>query len=68
MCVLYVVGQYMRIKTMNENERQQYITPRVVMIGGKAAPGYHTAKMIIKLINSVAEVINNDASIGDYWA
>ena len=67
MCVLYVVYQYLRIKSITDpNERSKKITPRVVMIGGKAAPGYHTAKKIIKLINSVGEIINNDPEIGEY--
>jgi len=35
------------------------------MIGGKAAPGYHNAKAIIKLITSVQNKVNNDASVGD---
>ena len=39
-------------------------TPRTVMIGGKAAPGYHMAKLIIKLFNNVGRAINNDPIIG----
>jgi len=36
-----------------------------VIFGGKAAPAYYTAKMVIKLINAVAAVVNEDAAIGN---
>ena len=40
-------------------------TPRTVMLGGKAAPGYHVAKKIIKLFNNLARRINYDMDVGD---
>uniref|UniRef100_A0A7N8XFN2 Alpha-1,4 glucan phosphorylase n=1 Tax=Mastacembelus armatus TaxID=205130 RepID=A0A7N8XFN2_9TELE len=46
-------------------EPNKHWTPRTVMIGGKAAPGYHTAKMIIRLITAIGDVVNNDPVIGD---
>jgi starch phosphorylase len=57
--VLHVITQYNRIR---KNPNGKFV-PRVVMIGGKAAPGYHMAKKIIKLINNVATIVNNDPII-----
>ncbi|XP_073729573.1 glycogen phosphorylase, liver form [Misgurnus anguillicaudatus] len=57
---LHVITMYNRIK---RNPNKPFV-PRTVIIGGKAAPGYHMAKMIIKLITSVADVVNNDPVIG----
>lgn len=58
MNILSVIHRYLRIKADPNNSS---ITPRVVIFGGKAAPGYYMAKLVIKLINSVAEVINADS-------
>jgi starch phosphorylase len=54
--VLHIIHLYDRIKRGDLNNW----TPRCVLIGGKAAPGYAIAKLIIKLINNVATVINSD--------
>ncbi|XP_053996753.1 glycogen phosphorylase [Hylaeus anthracinus] len=58
---LHVITLYNRIK---KNPTAPFV-PRTVMIGGKAAPGYHLAKKIIKLICCVGNVINNDPIVGD---
>jgi starch phosphorylase len=60
--VLHVVTLYNRLKA----GRGGAVTPRTVIFGGKAAPGYMTAKLIIKLINSVAEVVNRDRAVSDH--
>ncbi len=57
-----VIHRYLTLKGMSETERSA-VVPRVVIFGGKAAPGYYLAKLIIKLINSVAQVINTDPDI-----
>lgn len=64
MNILSVVYRYKNIKLLSDEERKELV-PRVVIFGGKSAPGYYTAKMVIKLINTVAEVVNNDPSIHD---
>jgi starch phosphorylase len=58
--VLHVIHLYDRIKRGDSADW----TPRCVLIGGKAAPGYFMAKRIIKLINNVAGVINADPEAG----
>ncbi|WP_296806292.1 glycogen/starch/alpha-glucan phosphorylase [Thiocapsa sp.] len=54
--VLHVIHLYNRIKRGDTRDW----TPRCVLIGGKAAPGYQMAKQIIKLVNNVARAINGD--------
>jgi glycogen phosphorylase len=61
--VLGVIYRYFEIKGSSDKSR---FVPRTVMIGGKAAPGYDMAKLIIKLINDVGNVINNDPETSDY--
>ncbi|CAM5152100.1 unnamed protein product [Natator depressus] len=58
---LHVITLYNRIK----RDPMKPFVPRTVVIGGKAAPGYHMAKMIIKLITAVGHVVNNDPVVGN---
>lgn len=58
---LHIITLYNRIK----RDPTANFTPRTIMIGGKAAPGYYVAKQIIKLICAVGNVVNNDPIVGD---
>lgn len=57
--LLHVITLYNRIRT---NPALNAV-PRTVIIAGKAAPGYATAKLIIKLANSIADIVNNDPAV-----
>ena len=59
--VLHIITLYNRIKANPDID----ITPRLFVFGGKAAPGYFMAKRMIKLITSVARVVNNDPDVRD---
>ena len=59
--VLHIITLYNRIK---DNLKLEMV-PRTIIFAGKAAPAYLMAKLIIKLINSVAGVVNNDPDVGD---
>ena len=59
--VLNIITLYQRIK----HDPKLVITPRTFIFGGKAAPGYFMAKLIIKLINSLGDVINHDPDVRD---
>jgi len=56
---LHIVALYEAIKRDPARE----VVPRTFIFGGKAAPGYAAAKLIIKLINAIAEVVNDDADV-----
>lgn len=56
--VLHVVDLYNRMRDDGDD-----IAPRSVIIGGKAAPGYFMAKLIIRLINDIAKIINRDPAV-----
>lgn len=58
---LHIITLYNRIK----KDPTANFTPRTIMIGGKAAPGYYMAKQIIKLICAVGNVVNNDPIVGE---
>jgi starch phosphorylase len=59
--VLYVISHYLRLKNGLDSD----LPPRTFIYGGKAAPGYHFAKLMIKLITAVGDVVNNDPQTRD---
>ena len=59
--VLYVITRYNRIR----DGRTEGLVPRTVVFAGKAAPSYAVAKLIIRLIHGVGDVVNHDPAIGD---
>ena len=59
--LLHVVSLYQKLK----HDPHLNLAPRTFIFGGKAAPGYRMAKLIIKLINSVADVVNRDPQVSD---
>ena len=63
--VLFVIHRYLELKKKSPSERAS-CQKRVVLIGGKAASAYVNAKIIIKLINNVGKVINNDPDTKQY--
>ena len=58
---LHIIALYQRLKSDPSLEMQ----PRTFIFGGKAAPGYYIAKLMIKLITSIGEVVNNDPAVRD---
>jgi glycogen phosphorylase len=57
--VIHILAVYLRLKRAPEAD----IPPRTFIFAGKAAPGYFMAKLIIKFINAVADVVNNDPAV-----
>ncbi len=61
LAALHIIALYHRLKSSPNAE----FTPRTFIFGGKAAPGYRIAKLIIKLITSIGDVVNRDPAVRD---
>jgi len=65
MNAFYQIHRYLMIKNMSPADRAK-VQKRFSCVGGKAAPGYHRAKSIIKLISNISKVINSDSDVSPY--
>ena len=65
MNALWIIHRYLQLKNVSNSERKTFL-PRVCFVGGKAAPGYLTAKRIIKLVNAIGNIVNNDKNVSDF--
>ncbi|KAK6935760.1 Glycosyl transferase, family 35 [Dillenia turbinata] len=63
--ILGAIYRYKKLKAMSPEERKN-TTPRTIMIGGKAFATYTNAKRIVKLVNDVGAVVNNDHEVNDF--
>lgn len=59
---LFIIAKYLELKESPAPHR----VPRTCIIGGKAAPGYSKAKLIIRFINNIANIVNNDPAVNNY--
>jgi starch phosphorylase len=59
---LFMIAKYIELK----EDPSSRIVPRTCIVGGKAAPGYDQAKLIIKFITSIAEIVNSDSTVSSY--
>ena len=66
MDILYCIHRYLSIKQM-PLEQKKKLNKKISFFGGKAAPGYALAKNVIKLINMVAEKVNNDKDVSPFY-
>ncbi|GAA5855751.1 hypothetical protein JCM8547_001668 [Rhodosporidiobolus lusitaniae] len=63
--ILGVIFRYLQLKKMTPEERKR-VVPRLSVFGGKAAPGYYEAKLVIRLINAVSKTLNADKEVREH--
>eukprot|EP00923_Selenidium_pygospionis_P030274 GHVN01053773.1.p1 GENE.GHVN01053773.1~~GHVN01053773.1.p1 ORF type:complete len:810 (-),score=109.39 GHVN01053773.1:171-2600(-) len=62
---LYIIHRYLWLKDLSPQDREK-VVPRAIMLGGKAAPGYTTAKTIIRMVGAISQVVNEDKDVNQY--